>query len=134
MNESILTSVKKTLGLDESYTAFDADIVLYINTALADLNQIGVGPTAGFMIQDKTATWNQFFGGDMTHNNIQAYVSLRVRLLFDPPESGPAIASFQEQIKELAWRIRERREEYAWFDPSDTASVPEATILDGGVG
>jgi|ERR1044072_2993511 hypothetical protein len=134
MNESILTSVKKSLGLDEGYTAFDADIVMHINGVLADLNQIGVGPPAGFMIQDKTATWSEFYGGDMTHNNIQTYVSLRVKLLFDPPESGFAINSFQEQINKAEWRISERREEYAWVDPSDTTPVPEVTVLEGGVG
>lgn len=134
MNESILTSVKKTLGLAEAYTAFDQDIVLHINGVLADLNQIGIGPPAGFQIQDDTATWSEFYGGDLTHNNIQTYVSLRVRLLFDPPESSFAIASFQEQINKAEWRISERREDYAWVDPTDIGSVPSETILDGGVG
>ena len=122
MTDSILTSVKKTLGLDESYTAFDADITLYINGALADLNQIGIGPPEGFAIADAAPTWAQFIGADLTHNNVQTFVCLRVRLLFDPPESSYAIASFQEQINELVWRIRERREEYAWTDPTHVGS------------
>jgi len=117
MNESILTSVKKTLGLDEAYTAFDPDIVLFINTVLADLNQIGIGPSQGFVITGAEETWEEFIGLDLTHTNVQTYVSLRVRLLFDPPESSYAITSFKEQINQLEWRIRERREEYAWFDP-----------------
>lgn len=117
MNESILTSVKAMLGLADDYTAFDPEITLYINAALADLNQVGVGPVEGFEIQDKTATWQQFIPADVTHNNVPAFVGLRVRLLFDPPESSYAIASFQQQIDQLIWRIRERREEYAWIPP-----------------
>lgn len=130
MNESILTSVKKTLGLDEAYTAFDADIVLFINTVLADLNQLGIGPSQGFVITGKDELWEEFIGVDLTHTNVQTYVSLRVRLLFDPPESSYAITSFKEQINQLEWRIRERREEYAWFDPEPDDS--DEVVLWGG--
>jgi hypothetical protein len=111
MSESILTSVKKTLGLAEDYTAFDADIVLYINGVLADLHQIGVGPTVGFQITDATETWTDFIPADPTFNNVQLLVCLRVRLLFDPPDSGYAQTAFQNQIDQLVWRIREHREE-----------------------
>lgn len=135
MNESILTSIKKTLGLDENYTAFDADIVLYINAVLSDLNQLGLGPPSGFVITGADETWAQFIGGDLTQNNIQVYVGLRLRLLFDPPESSYAITSFQEQINQLEWRIRERREEYAWTDPDPSPEYVDAeVVLDGGVG
>lgn len=133
MNESILTSVKQTLGLAEDYTAFDAEITLYINAVLADLHQIGIGPEVGFQIEDATELWSQFIGGDLTHNNVQNYVALRVRLLFDPPESAYATTAFEKQIQELAWRIRERREEYAWV-PGDDTVVPDVPVLDGGVG
>src|SRR5690242_6967791 len=113
MDNSILDSVKKACNTDPSYTVFDGEIIMHINSALADLNQIGVGPTNGFQIVDNTATWNDFYGGDLTHNNIQSYVCLRVRLLFNPPDSGFAVSSMQEQINKFEWRIRERREEYA---------------------
>lgn len=133
MDNSILDSVKKACNQDPSYTAFDDEIIMHINSAFADLNQIGVGPTSGFEITDATATWNDFYGGDLTHNNIQTYVCLRVRLAFDPPESSYGISSMQAQIDKYEWRIRERREEYAWVDPT-TTTVPSETILDGGIG
>lgn len=133
MDNSILDSVKKACNTDPSYTVFDGEIIMHINSALADLNQIGVGPTNGFQIVDNTATWNDFYGGDLTHNNIQSYVCLRVRLLFNPPDSGFAVTSMQAQIDKFEWRIRERREEYAWVPPT-TVSPPSETILDGGVG
>lgn len=46
--DSILTSVKKLLGLPADYEAFDPDIVMYINTVLMILSQMGVGPKEGF--------------------------------------------------------------------------------------
>lgn len=110
MNESILTSVKKTLNLAADYTAFDQDIVLHINSVLADLHQIGVGPPEGFQITGPDEEWVQFLSNDMTVANVKTYVSLRLKLLFDPPESSYALASFQEQINKAEWRISERRE------------------------
>lgn len=133
MDNSILDSVKKALNQDPSYTAFDAEIIMHINSVLADLDQIGVGPPGGLTIVDNTATWSDLYGVDATHNNIQTYVCLAVRLMFDPPESGFAIDNFQNQINKAEWRIRERREEYAWTDPTGVV-VPSETILDGGVG
>ena len=41
--ESILTSVKKLLGIDESYTHFDADLIMHINSVFSILGQMGVG-------------------------------------------------------------------------------------------
>ena len=42
--ESILTSIKKMLGIDEEYTHFDADVIMDINSVLMILTQLGVGP------------------------------------------------------------------------------------------
>lgn len=111
MNESILTSVKKTLGLAADYTAFDEELVLFINGVLADLHQIGVGPVDGFAITGPDETWEQFMGTDKAFNNVLTYVGLRARLLFDPPESSYGLTSFQEQINKAEWRISEHREE-----------------------
>ena len=133
MLNSILDSVKLACNQDPTYTAFDNEMIMHINSVLADLHQIGIGPTAGFQITDNTATWNDFYGGDKTHNNIQTYVCQRVRLMFNPPESSYAITSLQEQADKAEWRIRERREEYAWTSPTPEAP-PTETILDGGVG
>jgi hypothetical protein len=113
--DSILTSVKKVLGIDEEYVAFDVDILLYINSVLAVLNQIGVGPTNGFQIEDKTATWTQFLAGDETRlNNVKGLVCLRVRLLFDPPATSFAIKAIEDQIREHETRLYIDREAAKW--------------------
>ena len=102
--ESILLSIKKLLGIMPNYTQFDDDIIIHINTAFATLNQLGVGPSEGFMIEDKFAEWQDY----TTSKNltmIRTYIYLKVRLLFDPPTSSALIDSINRTIAELEWRI-----------------------------
>lgn len=131
MSDSILTSVKKVLGLDESYTAFDADVTLFINAALSDLNQLGVGPDDGFAITDATPVWTDFLGSDLRTNQAQTYVFLKVKLMFDPPQSGYAVTAMQEQIKEAGWRLNTRREHIIYTDPETGLPVEQLLVLDG---
>lgn len=131
MTDSILTSTKKILGLDEDYTAFDLDIVLHINSIFSTLHQLGLGPESGFAITDKGDTWEDFLGDDLVKNNVKTYIYLRLRLLFDPPTSSFALSSMQEQIKELEWRINEYRESYAYVNPNP-ADVSGDVSVDGG--
>lgn len=114
MSDSILTSVKKTLGLEESDESFDLDITLFINSVLSTLNQIGVGPEAGFQIEDKTTTWESFLGTDPRLNNVKAYVYLKVRLMFDPPSTSFAIEAMKKNAEELEFRINMTREVDRW--------------------
>lgn len=103
--ESILTSIKKLLGIDESYEQFDTDIIIHINSALAILTQLGVGPSEGFLIENKNALWTDFVYGVNNLETIKSYVYLKVRLLFDPPTSSAAMESIKQLISELEWRI-----------------------------
>jgi hypothetical protein len=130
MTNSILDSVKKVLNLGSDYTPFDQDIIMHINSVFSALNQLGVGPESGFMIEDKDAIWSDFLGTDMRLNNIKTYVYLRVRMLFDPPTIGYLVQAMQEQIKELEWRINVQREGVAWTDPDALTEV--GSVLDGG--
>lgn len=102
--ESILTSIKKLLGITEEYEHFDADIIIHINSVLAILTQIGLGPSEGFAINDKSTTWDKFID-DKSLNLVKTFVALKVRLLFDPPQSSAVMNSIETQLKELEWRI-----------------------------
>lgn len=118
MITSILTGTKKILGILEDYTVFDHDIITHINTAFSTLTQLGVGPAEGFMIEDETAEWVDFIDDtDLQYNSVKTYVYLRVRLMFDPPTTSYLIAAFQDQIRELEWRLNVHREETGWVDP-----------------
>ena len=130
MTESILNSVKKTLNLAEDFTSFDADVILHINSVLSTLNQLGIGPEEGYMIEGSDETWVTFFGSDPRLNNVKSYIYLRVRMLFDPPTTGYHTQAMQEQIKEMEWRINVYREGTEWVDP-DPDRIRE-TVLDGG--
>lgn len=104
--DSILTSIKKTLGIVESYTQFDTDIVMHINSVFADLAQMGVGPSEGFMIENKSETWDDFTDDNALLNAVKSYMHLRVKLLFDPNSVGSStLASYERQIAQWEWRL-----------------------------
>jgi len=105
MESSILTSIKKLLGVDEGYTHFDPDITIHINSAFFNLNQLGVGPTVGFRIEDKEAEWSEFVGERLDLESVKSYVYLKTRLVFDPPQTSFLIDAIKDQIKELEWRL-----------------------------
>lgn len=103
--DSILTSIKKLLGITEEYTEFDTDIILFINSALMSLNQLGIGPDTGFTIKDKTAKWSDLLGTSTDVEAVKPLVYLKTRLIFDPPLSTPVLEALQRQILELEWRL-----------------------------
>ena len=121
MIASILTSVKKNLGIDESYTFFDDDILLYINGVFSTLNQLGIGPDDGFAIEDDTATWDTYLADNLKLSSVKTYMYLKVRLLFDPPTTSFAIEALNKQAVELEWRLNVVREETEWVDPNVAA-------------
>lgn len=105
MLESILISIKKLLEIEEEYEHFDADIIIHINSVFSILAQLGVGPSGGFSISDKSTIWSEFIEDDRTLNLVRSYVYMKVRLLFDPPTSPAVIESIDRQINEYEWRI-----------------------------
>ena len=103
--ESILTSIKKLLGIAEDYDHFDVDLIIHINTVLMGLTQMGVGPTEGYMITSSFNTWDQFIDEDKNLAAVKSYVYLKVKLLFDPPLGSAHIETINRAISELEWRL-----------------------------
>lgn len=101
--DSILTSIKKLLGIEENYTHFDVDIIIFINSVFSKLEQIGIGPIGGFRIYDKTSVWDDY-ESDITYDMLKSYVYLNVKRLFDPPQ-GTSSNAFDREIDELTWRL-----------------------------
>lgn len=102
--DSILLSVKKLLGIDAEYTVFDPDIIIHINTAFAVLNQLGVGPVEGFMIESENEVWDEYIM-DFNFTMAKTFVFLKVKLAFDPPSSTALLESMNRQLDELTWRL-----------------------------
>lgn len=125
MEQSILNSTKKILGLDASYTAFDQDVLIYINSAFSTLNQLGIGPENGYVIEDDSSVWADFIGTDLRLSSVKNYVYLSVRLIFDPPATSFGIEALNHQKSELEWRLNTYREGTAWIDPNPTPTPPD---------
>lgn len=104
--ESILTSIKKMLGIVEEYEHFDPDLIMHINSALSVLTQIGVGPSEGFQIRDANDAWDDFIPDIGNLQLVKSYLYLKVKLLFDPPQSSAAMTSINQQIAEFEWRLQ----------------------------
>ena len=106
MNDSILTSIKKQLGITEEYIHFDQDIIMHINAVLMILNQMGIGPEGGYSIVDKMNTWDEFLPTDNKNfEAVKTYVGLKVRMVFDPPMSSAVAEAMKQMIAELEWRL-----------------------------
>lgn len=105
VTDSILASTKAMLGIVPEYTAFDNQIIMYINTTFSTLHQLGVGPDEGFSIEDGDTTWDELLQGRKLLNLVITYVHMNVKLMFDPPANSFATTAMKEQMKELEWRI-----------------------------
>lgn len=111
METSILDSTKKILGIEPSLDVFDLDVITFINSSLVTLTQLGIGPPEGFAIEDNSAQWDEFIGGDIRYNMIQSFVFLRVSMLFDPPQAGYLVDAKEKQLRELEWRLSVMRDD-----------------------
>jgi hypothetical protein len=108
--ESILDTIKQMLGPSAEDPHFDPEIITHINSVLMDLNQMGVGPADGFVVEDSTDKWSDFVQEELWGKleAIKSYIYLRVKLLFDISSLGSAtIASYERQIEKSEWRITE---------------------------
>ena len=129
---SILEDVKAVVMVGSDPGPFDTAITMHINTAFSTLGQLGVGPELGFRIENAEATWEQFLGESLIMEDVKSYVTLRVRQLFDPPQTAHLLAAMTEQVRELEWRINEKREQTQWVDPTPPVVVLEGVVIDGG--
>lgn len=120
MNNNILTSIKKLLGIDAAYSHFDIDIMIHINSVFLVLYQLGIGPSdKPFSLYDGSETWEDFFKMDPASTPIElvkSYIYLKVRLLFDPPTTGVLHEAMERQIKEYEWRLNVQAETPAYSE------------------
>lgn len=103
--ESILNSIKKLLGYSADNHDFDTDIIMHINSTLFTLNQLGVGTSKTFRIEDEIATWSEFLQESEDFEATKTYMYLKVKLLFDPPLSSSVVAAMERSISEYEFRL-----------------------------
>ena len=104
-SQSILASTKAALGVSEEQTAFDAEILMAINTAISTLNQVGVGPDEGLYVLSADEEWEAFIGTDPRLSMAKSYVHMQAKMLYDPPEVGFVLTSMQRMLDQFIWRL-----------------------------
>lgn len=106
VDEEILASIKAPLGLQEAYAPFDTELLIHINSVIATLTQLGVGPPGGLTI-DKDTKWSALLDNDPKLQNAKSYIFLRVKMLFDSSSMSPqVIGAYQKMIDEQEWRLQ----------------------------
>ena len=106
MSENILSVTKKLLGLSEEDHSFDLDVLIGINSAIGTLAQLGVTGITNIEVDD-TTSYSDLVANEVILSMVKQYIYMKTRLAFDPPHSS-VLSSFNEQIKELEWRM------YTW--------------------
>ena len=123
--ESILTSVKKLLGIEEEYEHFDPELIMHINSVFMILTQMGVGPSEGFSIQDAETMWTEFIPQGSNLEALKTYIHHKVKLMFDPPSGSAHIEALNRTIAELEWRLNIEAEKIIKVE----SSITEVEIL-----
>lgn len=103
MDESILNSVKRIIGIPTDYGAFDPELIMHINAALMVVFQLGVG-SSNFSISGTEETWSDFLGNAENLGIVKPYVAMKTRKAFDPP-SGAVATALNETLAEYEWRL-----------------------------
>ena len=130
--DSILNSVKKQLGSEIDYEHFDPEIMLNINTAFSVLNQLGVGPKEGFMIETGDEVWEDFISDNPSMLNlVKTYVYLKVKLVFDPPQVSYVLDAYQQTVQEYEWRLKTMADVFPDDSEEEEESPNEETEDEG---
>lgn len=116
MDDSILVTIKKMLGLTDNYTPYDMDVIVLINAAFMTLHQLHVGPSEGFSIKDYTSRWGDFIVNPVMLNAVQEYVYMKVKMVFDPPGNSFVMEALKQQCQEIEWRLNVQAESVEEFD------------------
>lgn len=118
MEQSILKSTKQMLHIAPDDDSFDVNVITFINSAFSTLNDAGIGPILGFVIEDDAKKWEDYIADDdIKLSKVKDYVQLHVRLKFDPPTMPHLLSASNEQLQELLWRLNVNRENLEWEDP-----------------
>lgn len=104
MEDSILISIKKLIGLDSGDNSFDTDLIMHINSSIDVLRQLGVN-AENFYVEDAGATWGDYLPSSDLFQLVKTYIYMKVRKWFDPPQNGTAMEALNSSIAELEWRI-----------------------------
>ena len=110
MNDSIIVTIKKMLGLDDAYTPFDTDVIVLINAAFMTLCQMGIGPREGYEVSDYDQTWDEFLTNKVMLGAVKTWVYLQVKMGFDPPTNSFVMDAMKQQSEQILFRLNVQAE------------------------
>lgn len=107
VEESVLLTTKKVLGIAPEYEAFDVDIMILINSSISTLRQVGfAGTDPLFRVDSKMERWSEYLGPNADAELVKTYIWMATRLAFDPPATSFAIDAMTKIRDEALWRIQ----------------------------
>lgn len=115
MENVILYDVKTSIGInpDEEDETFDNSILMCINSAIAELAELGVGEQGAFTANSKSM-WEEYLGENQLYllSLVKAHVCTYAKLMFDAPTTGPLNSALDEERKRLEFRIQTTIEQH----------------------
>lgn len=128
LSDSILSSVKKLIGINEDDVSFDLDIMLNINAAISTMFQLGVIQKA-YTVTSKADTYQMLMPNcpEEVVNQAKMYFVYKVRLGFD---SSTLTANMVQVIKDLIAEAEYRM--MIEFNPDDTFKSEERGEIQNG--
>lgn len=127
LTTSMLTSVKRHLGIANEDNSFDEILMDDARMSLLEMSDIGVidddlGEADFSEITDKT-TWNDIMLKlypklDSKVKNllpyVETFVCISVRILFDPPASQMILQMLKDKKNELIYRLNRHLDNTTW--------------------
>lgn len=106
IQSSILLSIKKAIGASPDYTPFDVDIIMHINSQLANLYQIGLDASRSVVVDGPDQLWTDLIpAGDSRLQFVKTYIYAKVKMIFDPPTSTAQMQALKDAAAESEFRI-----------------------------
>lgn len=106
MPTGVLDTIKTSCGIDSENSDFDQELLIFINSNVSVLCQLGVVSTP--IVVDANTTWTDLIGSYTDIEMIKTEMYLAVVLVFDPPVNASVLASYQKHLEELQFRLREQ--------------------------
>lgn len=130
LTNSILATIRPMCNVEEDDPGFDKQLIPLINGQLMMAHEFGIGYD-GFMIHDEHETWKDLLGDHVELlNAMQIWLGYSVLLLFDPPDNGTVLKSYQDQILKMEWMLCNK----SCLEGYVTEYVPEKKEFYNGIG
>lgn len=131
INSSILLSIKKAIVGPPEYTPFDAELVTYINSQIANLYQLGLDSAKSVVVDGADQLWTDLIpANDSRLQFVKTYVYARVKMIFDPPTSTAQMQALKDAAAEAEFRISVAVDKpYDDLDPVSPVATGDHSML-----